>query len=86
MAGGFVRGLLLIALGMGVAGFGICSLCGGVLGVSSLFEGRQSSREIAWLAFGLSAVGVVLGWLCWLGIRALRKKPVADTALPPGAQ
>jgi hypothetical protein len=86
MANNFVRGLLLIVLGLGVAGFGICSLCGGVMGVSALFEGKQSSREIAWLAFGLSAVGVVLGWLCWIGIRALRIKPSADGALPPGAQ
>jgi hypothetical protein len=86
MAGGFVRGLLLIVLGLGVAGFGICSLCGGVMGVSALFEGKQSSRDIAWLAFGLSAVGVVLGWLCWVGIRALRRKPAADGVLPPGAQ
>jgi hypothetical protein len=86
MANNFVRGLLLIVLGLGVAGFGICSLCGGVMGVSALFEGKQSSREIAWLAFGLSAVGVVLGWLCWIGIRALRRKPSADGALPPGAQ
>jgi hypothetical protein len=81
MANNFVRGLLLIVLGLGVAGFGICSLCGGVMGVSALFEGKQSSREI-----GLSAVGVVLGWLCWIGIRALRRKPSADGALPPGAQ
>ena len=88
MASGFVRGLLLIVLGLGVAGFGICSLCGGVLGVASFAEGKQSSRDIAWLAFGMSAVGVVLAWLCWIGIRALRKQPLADSSnvLPPGAQ
>ena len=86
MANSVVRGLLLIVLGLGVAGFGICSLCGGVMGVSALLEGKQSSRDIAWLAFGLSAVGVVLGWLCWLGIRALRRQSVADGASPPGAQ
>jgi hypothetical protein len=88
MASGFVRGLLLIVLGLGVAGFGICSLCGGVMGVSMFFEGKQSSRDIGWLALGMSAVGLVLGWLCWIGIRALRKKPLADGAnvLPPGAQ
>ena len=88
MASGFVRGLLLIVLGLGVAGFGICSLCGGVMGVGMFVEGKQSSREIAWLAFGLSAFGVLLTWLCWIGIRALRKKPLADGSppLPPGAQ
>jgi len=87
-ASGFVRGLLLIVLGLGVAGFGICSLCGGVMGVASFAEGKQSSRDIAWLAFGMSAVGVVLAWLCWIGIRALRRQPPADggNVLPPGAQ
>ncbi|MCW5661165.1 MAG: hypothetical protein KIT60_25975 [Burkholderiaceae bacterium] len=40
MASNFVRGLLLLVLGLGVAGFGICSLCGGVLGISALSEGR----------------------------------------------
>jgi len=88
MSSGFVRGLLLIVLGLGVAGFGICSLCGGVMGVGMFVEGKQSSREIAWLAFGLSAFGVLLTWLCWIGIRALRKRPFADGSppLPPGAQ
>jgi hypothetical protein len=85
MASSFVRGLLLIVLGLGVAGFGVCALCGGVMGVSAFFEGKQSSRDIGWLALGLSAVGAVLGWLCWIGIRALRKKPLSE-GLPPGAQ
>jgi hypothetical protein len=87
MSSGFVRGLLLIVLGLGVAGFGICSLCGGVMGVGMFFEDKQSSREIGWLAVGLGAVGAVLAWLCWIGIRALRKKPLADgNLLPPGTQ
>lgn len=88
MANGFVRGLLLVVLGLGVAGFGICSLCGGVMGVAMFAESKQSSRDIGWLALGMSAVGVVLGWLCWIGIRALRKKPLADgsNVPPPGAQ
>ena len=40
MASGFVRGLLLIVLGLGVAGFGICSLCGGVMGVAMFVRGQ----------------------------------------------
>jgi hypothetical protein len=88
MAGGFVRGLLLIVLGLGVAGFGICSLCGGVMGVGMFFEGKQSSRDIGWFVVGVSAVGLVLAWVCWLGIRGLRKQPLADgnNVQPPGAQ
>lgn len=88
MAGGFVRGLLLIVLGLGVAGFGICALCGGVTGVSMFFEGKQSSRDIGWFVLGMSAAGLVLAWLCWLGIRGLRKQPPAggSNVLPPGAQ
>jgi hypothetical protein len=87
MQNGFVRGLLLIVLGLGVAGFGICSLCGGVMGIATFAEGKQSSRDIAWLAFGMSAVGVVLAWLCWVGIRALRRRPLAGSSdgLPPSA-
>jgi hypothetical protein len=86
MASNFVRGLLLLVLGLGVAGFGICSLCGGVMGVGMFFEGKQSSRDIGWLALGLGAVGAVLAWLCWIGFRALRRKPAAGDVLPPGAQ
>ena len=50
------RLLLLVLLGLGVSGFGLCTLCGRVIGLSTLSEGRASSRDIAWLAFGLSAV------------------------------
>jgi len=86
MANSVVRGLLLIVLGLGVAGFGICSLCGGVMGVSAFLEGKQSSRDIGWLAFGMSAVGILLAWVCWIGIRALRKPADGGNVLPPGAQ
>jgi hypothetical protein len=70
---GFLRGLLLLVLGLGVAGFGVCSLCGGVIGISALTEGRRSSLDAAWLAFGCSALGALVAWLCWLGFRAVRR-------------
>ncbi len=66
-----LRKLLLFLLMLGVAGFGVCSLCGGVMGISFLTEARASSRDAAWLAFGLSALGAALVWLCWFGIRKL---------------
>jgi hypothetical protein len=82
-----LRGLLLFVLVLGVAGFGICSFCGGVMGVSMLLESKQSSRDMAWLGFGFGAVGAVLAWLCWRGVRALRTPPSAssDAAAPPPA-
>jgi hypothetical protein len=78
-----LRGLLIVVLVVGVAGFGLCSLCGGVMGVSMLFEAKQSSRDIAWLGFGFGAVGAVLAWLCWRGVRTLRKPADEATQQTP---
>jgi hypothetical protein len=78
-----LRGLLIVVLVVGVAGFGLCSLCGGVMGVSMLFESKPSSRDIAWLGFGFGAVGALLAWLCWRGVRALRKPADAGGAPQP---
>jgi hypothetical protein len=83
MVGGFVRGLLLVVLALGVAGFGVCSLCGGVFGVASLFESKPSARELAWIGFGFAVVAGVLAWVCWLGFRGLRK---AMRSPPPGSE
>jgi hypothetical protein len=68
-----VRGLLLVVLALGVAGFGVCSLCGGVFGVTSLFETKASARELAWLGFGFAAFGAFMTWICWIAFRGLRK-------------
>jgi hypothetical protein len=73
MARSVGRSLLLVVLALAMAGFGICSLCGGAIGVSSLVEGRTSSRDGAWLAFGLSGLGALIAYGCWRGIRALRE-------------
>ncbi len=71
------RRLLLVLLALAVGGFGICALCGGVMGLSMLTEGRQSSRDIAWICFGFAAVGAVIAWLAALGFRRLKRKPGA---------
>jgi len=68
------RTLGLVVLALAVAGFGVCSLCGGVMGLSMLSESKSSSHDIAWFAFGCSALGVLLGGLCWWGFRSLRRK------------
>lgn len=73
------RALLLIVLGLGVAGFGLCSLCSGIYGLSS-----KSAREF----LGLSLLTAVLTVLCWVGLRKVHRrmvKPTADkpSALPP---
>jgi hypothetical protein len=67
------RRLLLVLLCLAMAGFGLCSLCGGVIGVSTLSEGKKSSTDIAWLAFGCAAAGALITWACWRGVKALSK-------------
>jgi hypothetical protein len=69
-----LRKLLLVLLMLGVAGFGLCTLCGGVMGVSMLTESRASDRDYAWFAFAMAALGGVLTWLCWLGCKAVLKR------------
>ena len=71
---GFFRALTIIVLGLAVVGFGICSLCGGVIGVNAFMSNKRSDADIGWLAFGLSALGVLLTWLSWWGLRKLRTR------------
>lgn len=76
------RALVIIVLGLGVAGFGLCSLCGGVMGISTLNDKGRMSSDIAMTAFGFSAVGGLLTWLCWWGIKRVRQgaRPAAPDA------
>jgi hypothetical protein len=74
-----VRGLLLLVLGVGVAGFGLCSLCGGVMGIATMTESTKNSMDYAMLMFGFAGVGAGLTWLCWWGFRKVRARP-APTA------
>jgi hypothetical protein len=67
------RRILLVVLCLAMAGFGLCSLCGGVIGVSALTETNKSSGDIAWLAFGCAALGALITWACWRGVKALSK-------------
>jgi NhaP-type Na+/H+ or K+/H+ antiporter len=69
---GFFRALTIIVLGLAVVGFGICSLCGGVIGVNAFMSNKRSDADIGWLAFGLSGLGVLLTWLSWWGLRKMR--------------
>lgn len=90
---GFFRALTIIVLGLAVVGFGICSLCGGVIGVNAFMSNKRSDADIGWLAFGLSALGVLMTWLSWWGLRKLRNRGddsgtdattiAADPAQPP---
>lgn len=76
----FWRGLALVLLGLGVAGFGLCSLCGGVMGLSML-SGNTRDAQFASTAFVAGALGAVAAALCWWGVRKLRRKPVDAQAL-----
>jgi len=70
----FWRGMLLVVLGLAVAGFGLCTLCGGVIGFTSLTETSRSSRDVAELALGCSAVGALITGLCVWGFRVVRRR------------
>jgi hypothetical protein len=70
---GFFRALIIVVLALAVVGFGICSLCGGVIGVNALMSGKRNEVDTAWLAFGLSSLGVLMAGLSWWGLRKLRR-------------
>ncbi len=67
------RALLIIVLGMGVAGFGLCSLCSGIYGLSN-----KSAREF----LGLSLLTAVLTVLCWVGVRKVHRRMVKPADAP----
>jgi hypothetical protein len=72
------RTLGLVVLALAMAGFGICSLCGGVIGISSLSDGQHNGGDIASLAFTCAAVGVVITVLCAWAFRALKRRKSSD--------
>lgn len=61
----------LILLWLGVAGFGLMTLCSGAF--------LSIAPEVA---VPLGLVGALLAWACWRGARALRQPAVAP---PPGS-
>ena len=69
-----MRTLVLVFLWLGVAGFGLMTLCSGVF--------LAMAPAIA-LPFGL--IAAALGWVCWAKARALsRREPTdQDPATPP---
>ena len=69
-----MRTLVLVFLWLGVAGFGLMTLCSGVF--------LAMAPAIA-LPFGL--IAAALGWVCWAKARALsrREPPDQDPATPP---
>ncbi len=69
------RAIVLVVLALAMAGFGICSLCGGAMTISFLSEGRATSRDAAWTALIMSAIGAAITWCCWWLFRKLRKPP-----------
>lgn len=77
-----LRGLVLVLLGLAVAGFGVCSLCGGVLGVAWMFGSSTRDQAYAPTAFFFFAVGGIIAALCALGFRALRRGGRRDRKRP----
>ena len=75
-----LRGLVLLVLGVGVAGFGLCSLLAGAMGVATLMENTQGSGDWASVIFVCAGIGAALAGLCWWGFRKVRAKaaPVPD--------
>lgn len=77
-----LRGFVLVLLGLAVAGFGVCSLCGGVMGIASVLEGG-SSRSFGEAALFMSAIGAAITVLCFWGFRAVRRGGRAAQDEPP---
>lgn len=77
-----LRGLVLVVLGLGVAGFGLCSLCGGVMGMSFLLGSSARERGYAPTAFFFFVGAGLLAALCFWGFRKLRWKGQAEAATP----
>lgn len=80
-----VRGLMLVVLSVGMAGFGLCALLAGAMGVSTLMENTKDSGDWAYLIFAFAGVGALLCGLCWLGFRKVRRvtAPVSDAIDAP---
>lgn len=76
-----LRALLIIVLGLGLAGFGLCSLCGGFFAVASLAESRSSMQGMVGVGLGFLVVAGLLAWGCWKGLRALGVGPTRKAAL-----
>ena len=55
------RSVLLLVLGMCVAGFGLCGAAGTFLGVAALFQGGLDDK-FAFLALAPGAIGLVLAF------------------------
>lgn len=71
-----MRTLVLVLLWLGVAGFGLMTLCSGVF--------LPMAPAIA-LPFGL--IAAALGWVCWAKVRALsRRDPPDQVPETPPAQ
>ncbi len=70
------RALLLVFLALAMAGFGICSLCGGVMWVSELGNNRNS--DLKWTIFILTAIGAGIAVLCGWGLRKLMQRPPSE--------
>ena len=84
------RGLVLVVLCLGVAGFGLCSLCGGVMGVSFLLGSSAKDRGQAPVAFFFFVGAGLIAALCFWGFRKLGRNPKrgsadAGEASPPPA-
>lgn len=70
-----MRTLALILLWLGVAGFGLMTLCSGVF-----------VPMVPVIAVPVGLVAALLGWLCWRGLRRLGATPPPDAQDPPSSQ
>jgi membrane-bound ClpP family serine protease len=75
----FAKGLAMAVAVLGMAGFGVCALCGVALSIED-FVGT-SRAEIWPLALGLSAVGAAFALGLFFVVRAI----VRSTRRPPPA-
>jgi len=69
-----MRILALLFLWLGVAGFGLATLCSGIF-----------LPMMAQVALPVGLVSGALTWLCWRGVRSLRRRVPPTAAAAPGS-
>ena len=74
------RNFLIVLLALGIAGFGGCSFCGGMMGIGFLGVEGIGFNDLASMAFMFAVLGAGMAWWCWWGLRQVLRRGKPDEA------